>query len=516
MPAKASQQQAGWKRVGVGLVGVIVVIAHVSLLLRFSSMDVRHRDMVIGLLNKVAYGQMETKFTANELAACQMRPKPVGGTILPGSRNLVVVFIEPRPHARVREVFANLLAVASRHWGVATMRVSMFAGKGLKSWVRDMYELGMGDARRIVGSEGLRRMRVSLIIEELPSRNLTPEGYSDILIRPDLWHTIAAEGWCGNATHVLTVQTDAWLTLAASDAPSVWEFARRYDYVGGPGNISSWTGFLSGCPAVASDGVCSLDGGLSLRSIGASMRGINAFPFANQGYEDMYFMRAIAAAGGESPRDSFGRRFCTFQYRNPPTLPPLGYHKPEVYHGPHALASMVQLEPGLLSHLSKAVLLYPVLDMPNSGLLRRAVSAVAACILHPFTRTSPSEPGMPSLEAAPLCTRPSEGAGTALRCDLERKFRAVVVVGRGAGSSSSNSSVEVVTLHANAPSTGAILRLLAQEAPDEERLFDLLERNHLTRADVAMSASAHEDGAAVLPVCTALSLPLDRIVNLHS
>lgn len=416
-------------------------------------------------------------------------------------RDLVVLFVEPRPHARAREVFSNLLVVAASKWRVGSMRLSVVAGYGLTKWMHSMYTLGRNDAGAIVPTEELERMSVSLHIQEASARSLTPQEYSDLLIKPDLWHLIAEEGWCANATHLLTVQTDSWLSMAPANVPSVWEFAQRYDYVGGPGDLSSWRGVSQGCPTRASDGVCSLDGGLSLRSIGGSMRGIDAFPHAftvPNDLEDKYFMKSIAASGGETPRDMFARRFCTFAYTNPPEQPPLGYHKLYTYQQLPVLAKLVDAEPGLRAVLANTVVLHadarfsmPRDDVPNS-LANLTLAALRQCGQLPSVVSA--VPCFSNL--AQLCSLGNELEDPV--CSKTQRVRAVMLLEPLTG------SVEVITLRPGPIGWAPVLDALARTPVDEDRLAGALQEQQLGRRRVKVLGV--DDLAPSL--CGALSLPL--------
>jgi hypothetical protein len=251
---------------------------------------------------------------------------------------LAVLLIEPRPHFRMRATLENLLAVSSR-WKLQRLRLYVTVGSDLKGWFLGLFQLAKTRVEQRIGP----LPEVALDVVELGSRSLSEMGYSRIVKDARYISRIALEG-SEDTTHLLVTQTDAWLSMGMS-APSVWEFASRYDYVGCPGLRPLWETL---CPVWTEDGVCSLNGGLSLRSLKWTLRGMLAnYPWLDRENEDVYSMRSIVNAGGRVPSDEFGRQFCSHIVLNDGF--PLGYHKLTPFHPVQRMQALERQEPGLAS-----------------------------------------------------------------------------------------------------------------------------------------------------------------------
>jgi hypothetical protein len=304
--------------------------------------------------------------------------------------SLAVIFVEPRPHYRFRSTVENIL-VAAVKWRVENLRLYMTVGKGLKSWAGDIVQASEKHVRSVHTSFF---PHIHLDLVELPSRSLTGMEYSAILVDPAYTYRIFKDTEEG-ASHVLVTQTDAWLSTRAS-APSVWEFAKRYDYVGCPGLPTMWVGV---CKKTAPDGVCSLNGGLSLRSIEVSMMAVQELEDeAHQAHEDVFFMDAFTRLSAKIPEDDFGKRFCDHAFINPPEPPPLGFHKINAYHPEEALIERSRIDVGLKRAQSPRVVVDkgsgPVLEQVATQLVKelakvgiegKLLSCPQGCADEPFS-----------------------------------------------------------------------------------------------------------------------------------
>jgi hypothetical protein len=204
-----------------------------------------------------------------------------------------VILCDPRQHGRphAQYIIENLVFAAFK-WKLTMVNVYVMHGRGLGQWTEDIWEESLTCLQRSPeanrgNGERESTLRVLVHLIEIPYDNFHWFEYSYVLKTPSLWHYIAHHV-CPHTSHVLFIQYDTSLSLNG-DAPSLADFGTKYDYVGCPGYKGSWTADICNATNTPPDGMCSLIGGLSLRSLRYSLQGVMSPPNLSFAHPSLFF-----------------------------------------------------------------------------------------------------------------------------------------------------------------------------------------------------------------------------------
>jgi len=145
---------------------------------------------------------------------------------------LIGIFIEPR---KIMQVFYN---ISNFFTVLPNTKLYFFCGKDLKSYYDKIFVL-----------------YDKLIIQELPTNNLSSVQYSDLMKSLSFWSQF-------KETYCLTIQTDGCLSL---NSPYNIEHFLKYDYIGGYSK-KHWRSKMGSMIDYSLQNPC-LNGGFSFRNI---------------------------------------------------------------------------------------------------------------------------------------------------------------------------------------------------------------------------------------------------------
>jgi hypothetical protein len=200
--------------------------------------------------------------------------------------NLIGIFIEPR---KIMQVFYN---ICNFFTVLPNTKLYFFCGKNLKAYYDKIFVL-----------------YDNLIIQELPTNNLTSSQYSDLMKSMSFWSQF-------KATYCLTIQTDGCLCI---NSPYNIDYFFKYDYVGGYSK-KHWRNKMGSMIDYSVKFPC-LNGGFSLRNISKCINVIKKFPplpcdvnnneIFETYAEDMYFAYGMLKLGYNVGLDELAVNFCS-------------------------------------------------------------------------------------------------------------------------------------------------------------------------------------------------------------